>query len=790
MRVAPLVHRPRHLRVAAIAGGLALADAPIGWTIGAPLLALVSSAAMGLPRRSSVMLTVTLLAGVTAGDLRIAALLPESPPRGPVEARAVLLEPPRSSEFGASAPVELIDGPWAGGRLMARTRDPEGDTLRSAIGPGSILKVSGYARAPRRSESSDFDYPAHLRRQGIAAELQLTDVSVTGERRGGIAGLIDAARERAGEAIGSGLSSPDAALLRGMVLGQDEQISPLVRDDFRRAGLAHILAVSGQNILLLAILALVALRATPLSDRGRLAAVAVLILVYIPLAGAGPSLQRAGVMGIAALAATLASRPASRAYAVLLAAVVTLALNPLAIGDPGWQLSFAAVIGIAVWSAALRRRLDRLPAPLAEGVALTVAATLATAPLLALHFKAISIAALPVNVLAIPAIAPAMWAGMIEMVVGQLSAIPVIGEPTVELVCGVIGWFVAVPLGFLEGLARFAASLPWAQATTPELPAYAGLALGYGAIVVVALVARRMTRRAGPRTAELAGRWRTASPPVRRAGVVAAVGVIALAGAAAVAPPAGPDRPTISFLDVGQGDAILIQDGAGAAVLFDGGRPEARVVHLLRASGVTRLSLVVATHVSADHHGGLAEVVRRVPVDTLLENGDGTTDPSFLDLLSTARAQGVDTISARAGQRLQVGAIEIDVLSPPRRPPGLAPEDPNPRAVISHVRIGELDLLLSADAESPAILPLALPRAEILKVAHHGSADPGLPALLERVAPKVAAIDVGAENTYGHPHPSTLAALDDAGVQTYRTDLEGTVRFTLEAGRLAVRTGR
>ncbi len=550
------------------------------------------------------------------------------------------------------------------------------------------------------------------------------------------------------------------------------------------------LAVSGQNILLLAILALVGLRVTPLSDRGRLVVVAILILAYIPLAGAAPSLQRAGVMGIAALAAALASRPASRAYAVLLAAAVTLALNPLAGGDPGWQLSFAAVVSIAVWAPALRRRLDLLPAPLAEGVAMTVVATLATVPLLALHFEAVSIAALPVNVLAIPAIAPVMWAGMIEIAVGQVSVVPVIGDPIVELACSAIGWFVAVPLGFLDGLARFAASLPWAQVTTPALPAYAGLTLGYGALVAVALVAGRITRLAGPRAAELAGRWRTAAPAVRRAGLVTALGAVALASAAAVAPPAGPDRPTISFLDVGQGDAILIQDGTGAAVLFDGGRPEARVAHLLRASGVKRLSLVVATHVSADHHGGLAEVMRRLPVDTLLENGDGTTDPTFLDLLSTARAQGIQTISARAGQRLEIGAIEINVLSPPIRPSGPAPEDPNPRAVVNHVRIGELDLLLSADAESPAILPLELPRAEILKVAHHGSADPGLPTLLERVRPALAAIDVGAENTYGHPHPSTLAALDEADVQTYRTDLHGTVRFTLEAGRLAVRTGR
>jgi competence protein ComEC len=135
------------------------------------------------------------------------------------------------------------------------------------------------------------------------------------------------------------------------------------------------------------------------------------------------------------------------------------------------------------------------------------------------------------------------------------------------------------------------------------------------------------------------------------------------------------------------------------------------------------------------------------------------------------------------------GALRIRLLSPPPRPPGPPPEDPNPRAVVTLVTAGAFDLLLSADAESDTLLPLELPDVDAMKVAHHGSADPGLPELLDRLDPELAAIEVG-PNTYGHPAPSTLTALDRAGVTTYRTDRHGTVSLTIDRGEMRVDTER
>jgi competence protein ComEC len=205
------------------------------------------------------------------------------------------------------------------------------------------------------------------------------------------------------------------------------------------------------------------------------------------------------------------------------------------------------------------------------------------------------------------------------------------------------------------------------------------------------------------------------------------------------------------------------------------------VYRLLRKAGVSRLNLMVATHQSRDHQGGLHEVLERIPTDALLENGYGTHDGDFHRLLQEADRHRVRHISAEAGQVLHVGRLTIRILSPRPRVPGAPPpDDPNPIGVAAIVSEGSFDLWLSADAESDAILPLPLRPVEAMKVSHHGSADPGLPQVLARLKPQVAAIEVGEGNSYGHPAPETLKALRAAVPHIYRTDKDGTVSLTIE----------
>ena len=839
------------MAISTFALGLALAEARpqvTAATAAALLLALSSVRAATL----GVLAAVLVLSGAAAGELRLAAIdAPAERVRDgeQVELRAHLLTRPRPSPFGSSAEVAVTSGPLSGARLLVRaarwaplprsvrigeelrlegrlkelTSAGEGSGAGGSAGEGSAGGSAG--------EGSSFDFAAHLRRRGVAGELLLEDARRTGRRRGGLAGWLDGMRERAQRAVVAGMSPPDGALLRGMVLGQDEAIDTALRDDFRDSGLAHLLAVSGQNVMLLAALALPALMLAGLGLRARLAALVALIALYVPLAGAGPSLQRAGVMGIAGMVAMAASRPASRSYALLLAAALTLAWNPRAWTDPGWQLSFAAVAGILAlgvpMSRGLRRVTDDLAPPratnerstaprgaertrgaalvaagaaahtasargalllaglrlLADGVAITVSATLATAPLLAHHFGSVPLAGLLSNLLALPAVAPAMWIGMLKIALGQA------GGPG-HAAADALGAVATYPVAYIASLAERCADLPGGQLALP-LGSPLALITAYAALAAATVVAARLARPVADHLPERSARWRRLPRSHRLALATAASLALLAAAAPALDGPDPPGRLTVRFLDVGQGDSTLIQHPDGTAVLFDGGPPGAGVARLLRKAGVDRLALVVATHASRDHHGGLVDVMERFPVDALLDGGDGTADPAFRALLREAQSRGVRRIPATAPLTLRLagGGLRIDVLSQSPRPAGPAPEDPNPRAAVALVTAGAFDLFLSADAESDALAPLDLPDVDAMKVPHHGSSDPGLPGLLDRLDPEFAAIEVG-PNTYGHPAPSTLDALERAGVETYRTDRHGTVTLTIDKGEMRIDTER
>lgn len=787
-----LARRPYHLGLAALSLGLGLATGPFGRALLAAAAGMTILAALGAARLA-VVCGALLMTGAFLGGIRVQRIDADAvrlPPGERFEGRAVLLEPPRPGRFGASAAAALGTGSGSARGEHVLVRGGREARWPPGSGVGAEVAVSGRLEVPRSRPGAAFDWPAYLRRRGIASELDADTLRSTGAVRGGLSGWVDAVRRRAERALSSGLSPPRAALLRGMVLGQDERVAEPVKEDFRRSGLAHLLAVSGQNVMLLGALALPLFGVVGLGARARLLGVLALIALYVPLAGAGASLQRAGVMGAAGLVALVAGRPASRGYALLLAAAVTLGANPRVSGDPGWQLSFAAVAGIAWWGPALRRPLAGLPGPLAEGLAMTLAATAATAPLLAHHFGSVSLAGLPANVLALPVVAPIMWMGMVEAGVAQVGALGPGFEEVAAVVCGVLAQGGGLMLGYLEGLAGRFAEAPGAAVALPlGSPPRVGLA--YAGLGAVSFAISRSARRAEPWAATFAGWWRRLPSRHRIAATVATLGAVAVFGWWSLSPPSGPpDRLTVSFLDIGQGDATLVQDPMGGAVLFDGGPPEGRVVRRLRAAGVERLGAVVATHMSRDHHGGLADVLREFPVDLLLDGGDGTRDPTFRAMLAEADRQGIRRVPARAGQTLRVGALTIRVLGPPPRAPGPPPEDPNPRAVAAVVSSGAFDLFLSGDAESPSLVNLPLPDVEAMKVSHHGSADPGLPAVLARLRPQVAGIEVGAGNSYGHPTAGTLQALRAAGTRVYRTDQQGTVTLSVSGTELSVETER
>jgi competence protein ComEC len=732
-----------------------------------PALLVAALAALALTRRGPLALgaVAALLAGAAIADARLASL--DRSALGPlmnrdVELTATLLEHVRTRSFGTHvAAIRLLSATGRGERVLllagARVRWPR------ETQPGTELRIKGHLAtlAP---------YDDYERRRNAHALVRAASIFAPGPRRGGVMGALDTIRRRTERALTSGVPPPQGALVRGMVLGQDEALPADMRESFRATGLTHLVAASGANVILLATLVLAAGTVLGLGLSARLLVALGAVAAYVPLAGGGPSIQRAAVMGAAGLVAGLAGRPGSRWYALLLAAALTLAWNPRASQDAGWQLSFAAVVALIALVPSLTARLRRagLPHALAAALAVTVAATIGTGPLIALLFERVSLVSLPANVLAAPAVAAVMWLGTVAGALGQVA-------PGLAVLVSKVA---ALPLAYLTWLAERAAALPFAELRvgSPRIGVVVAIYLTAGGAL---LSWRRREARHADR--EEMGRGRR-----RGRAAVAVVAALALVAAAwyAARTPAPPHDLTVSFLDIGQGDATLIQHGH-MTVLVDTGPPDGPILTRLREAGVHRIDVLVATHAALDHDGAAAAVLAAHPVGLVLDGEEATAPVRTVARL--AARHRVRRIATDSGQVIHAGSLELHVLWPRREPPAAPGAEPNDRATVLHVRDGGFDLLLTADAESNATAGIGLPAVEAMKVAHHGSEDSGLPALLARVRPHVAVIEVGAHNSYGHPTPSTLAALRAVPV-VRRTDRDGTVRLRVHDGRMIVQS--
>jgi competence protein ComEC len=375
-----------------------------------------------------------------------------------------------------------------------------------------------------------------------------------------------------------------------------------------------------------------------------------------------------------------------------------------------------------------------------------------------------------------PAVALAMWLGMVAAALGQVPALPL--EP--------LNWLNALLLAYIAQVAAWFGRPGWALAGL-ELRSPEAVIGAYAALAAISIAALRFEASRRPQRERPSA---TLAPRRRRRVAIAVLAVVALLvpTAGAVLRNRGPSRPPSGFrvevLDVGQGDAILLQPAEADPVLVDGGPPGDELESKLRAAGVSRLAAIVVTHDQADHAGGIRELFGELPVRRLI------FAVCRRSLLGAARRSGTTTYRVGEGSEIRSGGLRLEVLWPPREPTpavgGVA--DPNERSIVLLARWRSFSILLTGDAEAEAV-PLDPGPVDVLKVAHHGSDDAGLGPLLDRSSPQLALISVGADNPFGHPTPGTLATLAAHRVPVLRTDRIGTVAldvsrsgFQLEGG--------
>ena len=720
---------------AAFAGGIAAAPLATPAAAGAAW-ALTAAAGAGLVALAR---PLAAAAALLAAVVAVGALRAISPPAPADDVSR--LELPRVARVEGRLREEPLRWTPERTRLLLDVERVDGERRTGTI------QLSVYGPAPPLAEDQQvalearLDRPIGFRNPGTfdhAERLALHGIAVVGTARADRIVAPDAeppwavrVRRFAVGAMREALPPTSAALLAGLLLGERTDLPREVDTAFRRAGVYHVLAVSGFNVALVASTAWAMLTLARASRRvAALGAIAV-VLGFAAVVGTQPSVLRATIMAVLVLGALLLDRDAAVLNSLALAALIVLALRPNDLYDPGFQLSFAATAGIVL--APIPRQ------PLLAALGVSLAAQLAVLPIALVHFNQVSTIGVLANLAVVPLAGLATILGLFAVAVAAFSTV-------------VAGWlFSAVwpVLLLLRWTVALAAAVPGAVVHLPA-PGPAAIA-GYVTALALGLAA-----------------WRLRETRQARRLALAAAGLAALSTLLTLWPALRPadGRLRVTVLDVGQGDAIVIEAPDGRAVLVDAGAGgpyrldagERVVAPFLWNRGILRLAAVVVTHPDIDHAGGMAAVRELFGVD---ETWDGSLERGPLAL---GGAVLTPLPTAAAGRNDAARVLRLD--------------------------LGRVAVLLASDVERPgerALVASGAPLdAAVLKVPHHGSRTSSSPELLDAVRPVIAIVSVGVRNAYGHPDAGVLRRLGAAGADLYRTDRDGAVLMETDGRHIDV----
>ncbi|MFI1988409.1 ComEC/Rec2 family competence protein [Actinoplanes sp. NPDC020271] len=674
----------------------------------------------------------------------------------PVDLWAVVRDDPRALTGPAGPPtylvaidlqrVRLADGGdpiRLSARALVLGRDPGWRTLS----PGQHLTATGRLMAPR---------PGDLRAAvvSVRGSPHLVGEPSWAQRA---AGALRAGLQRACEP----LPDDSGGLLPGLVVGDTSRLDPSLEADFQATGMTHLNAVSGSNVAIILGVILFVVRRTGAGPVLCAVICGAALVGFVILARPSPSVIRAAAMGAIGLLGLASGRPRAAVPALAAAAAVLLLADPELAADAGFTLSVLATAGLLLlaplWRDALRAR--GWPPGAAEALAVPAAAQVACGPVIAGLSGTVSLIAVPANLVVVPAIAPATLLGVAAALL----------SPVWPAGAEFAAWLAHWPAAWLVLVARVGARAPAGALPWPDGVPGALLLAGLTVAVLVA------------------ARWAVAR---KLAAIVAACAVLGALPVRLLASGWPPPGWLVVACAVGQGDAIVLPAGDGRAVVVDAGPEPEPVDGCLRRLGIRAVVLFVISHYHVDHIGGVEGVFRGRSVAAVV--GPDWPEPAGgrQRVAEAAGTAGTPVSAVGPGWAYGVGGLRLEALGP-LEPMHGTNSDPNNNSLVLRATVAGRTVLLPGDAETEeqndliGRLGAAALRADVLKVAHHGSALQS-PELLDAVDPAVALVSVGVDNDYGHPNASVLARLARGGARVMRTDQSGDVAVTATTSGLAV----
>lgn len=670
---------------------------------------------------------------------------------------------------------------------------------------GDRLRLRGELEPPAVLE--DFDYPAYLARQGITTVMSFPSSSLLNDG-GGSAFYRNLYRFRNAMAVSIVriVPEPQASLGQALLLGIRGNVPDDVVEQFRVTGAAHVLAISGLHV---GILLLVSLKVSEwaLGRRRQLYLIVPLLVMwgYALVSGASPSVIRAAIMGSVFLAAHFFGRPRSILPSLGLAAAVMVALDPEVMLSVSFQLSFSAMAGIAVLfppiNALLKSpasgRLERgsfsriLLDAIAGAVAVTIAATLATLPIVLFYFGRVSVLGVPTSVLVLPAMPVVIGAHLVGAFIGIWS----------DWIAQPFGWLAWATTRYMTEVVGLMSRMPGAALETGTIH-QAVVWLYYVVLVTIVWALGRVERLRAIVDDPLRsfGRSGSASRVKSVPLWLLAIGVTSAAIIWAAALDQSDGVLQVAFVDVGQGDAIFVTTPRGNQILIDGGPTPSKITRHIgeNMSFLDRtIELAVLTHPNADHIAGLSEVMRRYDVKRVLEREVEHDSPVYLDWRKAVESEGAEVTQAVPDVMITFGdGVYLHVIGPPVELLRGTKSDADNASVVARLVYGDVSILLTGDAfeeaESELIERGAYLDSDVLKVGHHGSRTSSSEAFIDAISPSVAIISAKEGHRFGHPHEEALGSLRRhvSNDRLFLTSTHGTIEIVTDGKTLSVVTER
>ncbi len=684
---------------------------------------------------------------------------------------------------------DINDQPATGRVLLFVPRYPE-------YRYGDLLLVKG--RLSPAPQFAGFDYQAYLARQGIHATMLSPNIQVLQQRSGfSLLAWIYTFRQNLSDSLAAALPEPQAGLAQGILLGIRSSISPQLQNDLSITGTAHLIAISGINLTIIAGM-IVALGIRFLGRRHYYYIWIALTIIwfYTILAGFQAPVIRSAIMASVFLLAELLGRQKLAIPALVLSAAIMVGLSPNVLWSVSFQLSFLAMTGLILiaplfqdsarnfvsrhwgedgWAA-------RVLLPVTDSFSVSLGSVIAIWPIVAYNFGVVSFIGPLATFLIAPALTPIIMSSALTAFTGLVSA------PVAQA----IGWLSWLFLSYMHVMINMFASLPLIALQTGTV--HLNWVKLYYVLLTLAFAIKSNTRKVLTVWSYLKNRL-SSFPAVyfRTPKKYSMVPLLIMAFLTSSMTVTLPDsRLHVSFLDVGEGDAILIQ-AAGQTILVDGGdRPQAVIRQLSKKMPFwnRNIDLIVLTHPHQDHISGLVEVLKRYRVQQVMAPNVETENPLFLKWLSLIKSNDVKLTYAQRGQKMILkNEATIEILNPPQNNRSNQKEDFDRNGIVLKIQLGQHSFLLTADIDQETELGLLNARAEVrctvLKVAHHGSGGSTSDDFLFAAQPQFVVISSGAGNPFGHPAPEVLHRLNNRTV--YRTDVSGTIEFVTDGKKMWVK---